>query len=59
MRYRIETVSIQETGGIAHPGDLNDKSRDLAGRRIVHVLGSVGRNAAGETALRVLTEEAD
>jgi hypothetical protein len=58
MKYRIENVHIPESAGIARPEDPNDQSRDLNGRRIVHVL-SVEQNSSGGVRARVLTEEAD
>ena len=56
MKYRIENIDVPETRGIARP---EDESRDLNGRRIVHVLGvDPGPAGQGATA-RVLTEESD
>jgi hypothetical protein len=57
MKYRIENIHIPGSGGIAHPEDPNDQSRELKGRRIVHVLDATP-DASGAR-VRVLTEEAD
>jgi hypothetical protein len=59
MRYRIENIWIPETGGLADPGDPNDKNQDLKGRRIVHVLGVEPKPGMPGVKARVLTEEAD
>jgi hypothetical protein len=58
MKYRIETIHIPETGGVARPEDPNDQSRELKGRRIVHVL-DVAPSVGGGASARVLTEQAD
>ena len=58
MRYRIENISVPHLGGIAHPGTPHDDSRELKGRRIVHVLKAVD-SGASEMSLQVLTEEED
>jgi hypothetical protein len=53
MKYRIETVSVPVTRGVASPGA---EARDLGKRRIVHVLD--GRSKpGGEFEIDVLTEE--
>lgn len=57
MKYRVETISIPEHAGIAHPEDPNDKHQDLKGRRIVHVIGVEQQNGGGNVRVRVLTEE--
>jgi len=54
MKYRVENIHVPEHPGIAQPGG---ESRDLGGRRIVHVLGAVPANNGVQ--LRVLTEEAE
>ena len=59
MRYRIENISVPHLGGIAHPGTPHDDSRELKGRRIVHVLKVVDSGAGSGTSLQVLTEEDD
>jgi hypothetical protein len=59
MKYRIESIHIPETGGIAHPGDSNDQNRELKGRRIVHVLEVSPTVGGGGVSARVLTEETD
>ena len=56
--YRIENIEVPETGGIAQLGSVNDKFREVEGRRIVHVL-EVRKTQTGETRMKVLTEESD
>jgi len=54
VKYRIENVSVPEYDGVAMSGD---KHRNLAGRRIVQVLGEPKPKGDGTVSLRVLTEQ--
>jgi hypothetical protein len=58
MKYRVENVFIPETKGVAQLEGPNDKSQDLKGRRIIHVIDTQAQGHEGVRA-RVLTEEAE
>lgn len=59
MKYRIEKIFIPEHGGIAHPGEQNDQSQELSGRRIIHVVSIEPDAGARGVRARVLTEQDD